>query len=83
MRTTRTLATAFAIIVGLSGSALAQSGLPSSKATAAVNTLVKCNLTSAVSGELPALITETCVNLLPAAPCPLTAAHGFRSCPSR
>jgi hypothetical protein len=63
MKPTSMAATAFAcLLVGI-GSATAQNSLPSSKATAAVNTLVKCNMTRVSSNDASAVLPGSCVNL--------------------
>lgn len=61
MRTITTSALSLAMGLLVTGSALAQNGLPSSKATADINTLVKCNMTTDVNdGTTP---PASCVNL--------------------
>lgn len=49
-------------VLALAAAAFAE-GLPSSKATADVNTLVRCVMTTAQVGELPALLPANCVDL--------------------
>lgn len=63
MKLRRALATAFACLLVGVGSAAAQSSLPSSKATAAVNTLVKCNMTKVSSNDGTAVLPGSCVDL--------------------
>jgi hypothetical protein len=48
-------------LLSLAQSASAQNGLPSSKATADVNTLVKCTTSSVVVNDT--LVPETCTDL--------------------
>ena len=63
MKRTYTFAIAVAGFLSVTGSAFAQNGLPSSKATAAVNTLVKCNMTKDTNNDLTAVLPSTCVDL--------------------
>jgi len=63
MQRTHTFATTVALFLTVTASALAQSGLASSKATAAVNTLVKCNMSTATSGDGTAVLPGSCVDL--------------------
>jgi hypothetical protein len=64
----RTTAIAFSLSLAIVSSVFAQSGLPSSKATADVNTLVKCNMTTATTDDGTAVIPASCVQ-------PLDRAH--------
>ena len=57
-----TIAIAFSLSLVLVSSVVAQ-GLPSSKATADINTLVKCNMTTATNDDGTAVIPASCVNL--------------------
>jgi len=54
---------AVAFLVSASGAAFAQNNLPSSKATAAVNTLVKCNMSTATNDDATAVLPTSCVDL--------------------
>src|ERR1051325_7582483 len=49
--------------LALSAPAFAQSGTPSSKATAAVNTLVKCTMSTATNDDGTAVLPSSCVDL--------------------
>lgn len=59
MRTTRIGASAIVVSLAIAGSAFAQN----SKATAAVNTLVKCNMTSISVDDASAVLPGSCVDL--------------------
>lgn len=56
--------TAALTLIGLClSSAAGAAGLPSSKATADINTLVKCNMSTATSGDGGAVLPSSCVDL--------------------
>lgn len=63
MQKTHAFATAVALLLTVTGSAFAQNGLASSKATAAVNTLVKCNMTKVTTNDGTAVLPADCVDL--------------------
>jgi hypothetical protein len=63
MPATRTITTTLALSLCLAAPALAQNGLPSSKATAAVNTLVKCTMSVDTADDTTAQIPASCVDL--------------------
>lgn len=62
---TRVFAACTTVLLGLmvAGPALAQNGTPSSKATADVNTLVKCTMSTATSNDGSAVLPASCVDL--------------------
>lgn len=51
------------VVIAVSTAALAQNGLPSSKATADISTLVKCHMTTATNDDGTAVLPSSCVDL--------------------
>lgn len=51
------------VCLATAGMALAQNGLPSSKATAQINTLTKCTMSTATSNDGDAILPTTCIDL--------------------